>query len=340
MESLSNPLWIKFARAIVDGVLHKRSFPDDFNRSQLFHFAEKNNLLFAVGQALSDYRPFAKPYELKMSNSEAQFAGTNQLVNELWPQFENEGLYPLTLKTFLPFPYVDSNIDCICIPSGSQSTYMQNLESQGFRWRKNLADIREPLKRMYAKTGADAHFPNYHLHTAVSWNGIHYIDLQSVWDSRKAISIAGHSVWIPCPSDELLIFAAHALFENKYITLHELIYLAYLEESGIDWERVKRLAIDKNWWSGCVWVLSLAQRLCKALSIPFTFPFADEDVVVQQNWHLPYQLPLSQTWSISWEKFNKDKNAANLQKIVRQLFSYSLVDPFWMMRKSRKKCRI
>ena len=130
------------------------------------------------------------------------------------------------------------------------------------------------------------------------------------------------------------------MFENKYLTLHELIYLHFLNEVGIDWERVERLASDKQWWKGLVWLLSVSQAMCQALNLEFEVPFAETAVALEPNWHLPYQLPLSKTMQIGWLKFKADIQRGQIQTAPRQLFSYTLVDPVWMMRKSRRKCRL
>lgn len=332
--------WLEMAQVISDCLMHKQSIPEKVNLADVLMVADKNNLLYAVGLLLTDKRPFPQPYESKMQKEEIRSEGTKRLLDMLRPEFEKQDLPLFAMKTFLPFSYVDSNIDFFCIPTEKKTLYISTLKRLGFEWFKNLADIREPLKRTFIHRDKSLGLPAYHLHTAVSWNGVHYLNLPETWDARRRYSSKWPSLYIPCPTDELVIMMAHALTENKYITLHEIIYLNLLCQSEIDWQRALRTVSDFNWENGFLEMLSLYKGVGKSLGFDFLMPHIDPKILANTSIQLPFLLPFSATFQMSMHKLRQDIISRNLKAIPRQLFSYTLVDGFWMMRKARKKCSL
>ena len=158
-----------------------------------------------------------------------------------------------------------------------------------------------------------------------------------VYRSQKW-SQEGVEVPIPSPGDEILIMAAHAFFENKFISLHELYYLTYLTPQITNWEELITMAAQYHWGDAFCQFVSIAATLADvvglSLSIPASFQQAQSLKV-----RLPYMLPVSQTFAYSWQKLVQDFAAGQLRQIPRQLFTYSFVDAVWMYRKARRKQR-
>ena len=199
MIASPEPKWGQMARTVVGLMLAKRPLPPNVRLPELLAFADKNSLLYGVGLALMAKRPFPAPFEAKMQQAEARAAGTMGLLDLLLPRFAAANLPLLTIKSFLPFAYVDSNIDCVCIPPQPASAYTAVLEQAGFYRLRNLADVREPLKQMFAPPATSPSLPRYHLHTAVSWNGVDYLDLTEVWQRRLPLTVGTHPILHPAP---------------------------------------------------------------------------------------------------------------------------------------------
>lgn len=339
MTNSSDGKWLAYAQVIAAHVVDGAPLPANFATPDALLFCKKNALLYAVGSALASQRPFTPKAEAAMQKATHQAAGTVALLDMLLPRFEQAGLPFFTMKTFLPFPYVDSNIDIFCVPPHAWVDYVAELRDAGFGWFKNLADVREPMKRTYIFRDKQA-FPAVHLHAAVSWNGVVYLDLDAVWQHRVTMRVAGHDIAVPCPTDEALIMMAHALFENKFITLHELLYLALLCRQGIDWELARRAAARFGWLPGFETMLALHAALAQEVGLDAALPVENVTVSLPLEWHLPYLLPLSLTLPVCRAKLVHDVIAGRWRRVPRQLFSYTVVDPLWMMRKARKACRL
>lgn len=333
-----DPKWLAVAQAAIQIVQGEEMTKLNVALDDLLAFSTKNSLLYAVGERVGGKRPFPYPHEAQMQKVEERAVATGQMVSSLWPKFEEAKLPLLTMKTFLPFRYIDSNIDCLCVPPHPPNRYAALLHQAGFRWFKNLADVREPLKRSYLHRTNDR-WPAFHLHTAVSWNGIRYLDLEQLWQRRTTVTVDGIELFTPDATDELIILLAHALFENKYVTLHELIYLHNLCQQGVDWERVWQTAVRFHWQEGMSWMLALCQKLAAGVGIELDLPVKTA-VSLPKNWHLPYLIPPKQTFPLTFSTLKRSLSAGQWGQLPRRLFSYTLVDGLWMMRKARKKCRL
>jgi hypothetical protein len=251
-----------------------------------------------------------------------------------------EGLPLLTIKSFLPFPYVDSNVDVVAVNMSKTDRYRHCIQQLGFRRLRSLADVREPMKEMYYYVNhkSDNAYPRLHLHSAISWNGVVYLDLPQVWERRTYHSVNDLEIPIPSPEDEILIMAAHAMFENKYITLHELMYLQHLTTQTIDWDYVFRAAQDKLWHSALSTFLGTAYGLGQALNLDIKINMTERIVNMQSHsTTFPWILPLAKTLGAGGHKLFQDLRHKRIKNVPRQIFTYLLVDPLWMYRKARRK---
>lgn len=231
--------------------------------------AKANHLLLAVwqGQGCPDNLGAAWAEQVKKAT---QFeAETAVAVQEIIPRFAAVDLPLLTIKSFLPFPYSDSNLDIVTAKPERQAAYKASLRELGYRPFRNLADLREPMKQTYQKDGVSLRL---HLHTAVSWNGVVYLPLEQVWHRRRLWPVAGGSVWIPSAEDELLIMAAHAWFENKLVSLHEILYWRELVQANLDWDYLGKTAQEAGWHKGFMQFLGIVNQLAALLAIPTTIP--------------------------------------------------------------------
>jgi hypothetical protein len=311
---------------------------------RMLRLSEANDLFLAVGDALKlmdGGSLFPSAYEASYRRAKSLEENTHRVIGEVLVAFKRAGLPLLTIKSFLPFPYVDSNVDLVAVETARIGVYCDVLYGLGYKRRPNLADLREPYKRMYRASdrGKDKTYPMLHLHRAISWNGVEYLNLSTVWQRYRLMDV--NSVQIPVPSfeDAILIMAAHAIFENKYVTLKELVYLQWLTERPLDWGYIVRSAESLFWREALDIFLSTALALARVLNLVIDVEVDLPSLRVIPQLPLPYFFPFQQTFAVSWKKLGRDMASGHWRTLARQLFSYFFVDSVWMYRKARRKCR-
>jgi hypothetical protein len=311
---------------------------------RMLHLAKANGLLLAVVDALKLVDKgglFPSAYEADYRRAKSLKENTHRVIGEVLVAFEQARLPLLTIKSFLPFPCVDSNIDLVAVGTARIDAYRDVLYELGYKRRSNLADLREPYKRMYQASdrGKDKTYPMLHLHRAISWNGVEYLNLSTVWQRYRLMDV--NSIQIPVPSfeDAVLIMAAHAIFENKYVTLKELVYLQWLTEHQLDWGYIVRSAESLFWREALDTFLSTALALARALNLVIDVEVDLPSLRVVPQLPLPYLFPFQQTFAVSREKLGQDLACGHWRTLARQLFSYFFVDSVWMYRKAWRKCR-
>ena len=298
--------------------------------------AKANHLLLAVWQAQVHSAELNAAWMNDIAKVTQIEAETAVAVQDIIPRFTAVDLSLLTIKSFLPFPYADSNLDIVTANPDRQANYKALLRELGYRPFRNLADLREPMKQTYQKKGVRLRL---HLHTAVSWNGVVYLPLEQVWQRRRLWQTAGGSVWIPSAEDELLIMAAHAWFENKLVSLHEILYWRELVRADLDWTYLTKTAQDAGWHKGFMHFMAIASQLVTLLAIPASVTLPLPTVPLPASVWLPYVFPMRQNWPITSQKMASDLRQGIWRKLPRQLFSFLLVDHFWMYRKAYRKWR-
>jgi hypothetical protein len=311
--------------------LTDRSLPIE---AEAWPLAKVNYLLLALWRSQPNEATLDVAWRKRLTLLAQLETETADAVRDIIPRFVAAGLPLLTIKSFLPFPYVDSNLDLVMVKPDCSQDYVNLLHKLDYRRYRNLADLREPMKQTYQVEGVKLRL---HLHTAVSWNGIVYLPLAQVWQRRRPWGTEGGPVWIPSAEDELLIMAAHAWFENKLVSLHELLYWYRLVTVNLDWAYITETARQYGWYRGLSQFLAIMSQLATLLDIPVNLPVSLPPVTLATPVWFPYIFPLAQSWQVTGHKLAADVRRGLWQKIPRQLFSYVLVDHFWMYRKAYRK---
>lgn len=333
--NLSREEWQQATRTIIK-LVHSERLPDSLPHvTHLLHVAKANDLLYGVGIQLAAKRPFPEPYETKFAIAMQRAQETKRFIDMIFPAMAQAKLPVFVIKTFLPFHYIDSNVDVVLAQPEKTAALIKLLDALGFERQYSLADLREPTKKMYRPINATHSFPRFHLHTAISWNGVEAHHLPGVWERCQTIHIDGQSLKVPSAEDEIIIMAAHALLENKYISLHELIYLHTLMKQQPDWQAIAQVTQRYGWhWGYQKWG-SVVSALANALGLASP-PFAPAPL--PDNWQLPLMLGPQLTFGANWRRLAHDVQTGKWTAVPRQLFSYTFVDAVWMYRKARRKC--
>ena len=302
-------------------------------------FADKNDLLLAVGTKNGPWHQIPEPYGTRYSQKLKLYKHSYEMFGKFIERCVKYGYSVFTIKSFLPFPYADSNIDFVVVQPQNQDVYITVLNDLGYKRFRSLADIREPNKQMYTYRIEDSNYPKLHLHKSLSWNGITYLNKIQVWDRHRYIRINGLSIPIPSAEDELLIMAAHAVFENKYISLGELLHLINLLESSLDWDYILRVAEENSWITGLRLFLSITSRMGEELGYTIGINQDLVDKLKVGRLDFPFMLPFKDTLQATFSKLALDFRFNNIGEIPRELFTYLMVDLIWMYYKAVKKIK-
>lgn len=317
----------------------------DVSIRKVLQLAKANALLLAAGDALKrmdSNQLLPDDYEARYQQAKSLEKNTHQLIQEVLIAFRQSNLLLLTIKSFLPFSYIDNNIDLVAVETDKVGHYRRVLGELGFKHWFSLADFREPNKKIYYSPNQEKEkkvHPMLHLHQAISWNGLDYLDLSTVWHRHRLIKVDQVQVPVPSFEDAILIMAAHAIFENKYISLHELIYLQWLTSHSLDWNYIVESSKLFFWQKALMIFLATAVNLGQASGLVIKVEIDLPSLSSKPQIPLPYLLPMRQTFAVSWEKLGRDLASGHWRSLPRQFFSYSFVDGIWMYRKARRKRR-
>lgn len=319
--------------------------PENIDSNLFLQVAADNKLFLAVIEKLNKKNisnDVIRKYHYHETIAENSIILIDNIINNC---LKNE-LPLLTIKSFLPFSFIDTNIDIVAVDLKNFKTYKNIIENLSYKRMRNLADLREPDKEMYSMTKEKSSFyplyPKLHLHRRISWNGITYINLNNVWNRHQYRYVLHHNIAIPVPSpeDELLIIAAHALFENKYITLCDMAHLNWILNQDLNWDYAMRAAKEYNWVEGFLKYISTVMLLLKNLGFIFYFEPKLPLPMKTSTDNFPILLPPANTLNITLSKMFKDLINKEINKIPRELFSYIFVETIWMYYKAFKKKKI
>jgi len=274
-------------------------------------YLDKNNLL-------DYYRFHNKPraYEYK-------YNCLKWLVGQCSELCGRYGIKSFFMKSFLNYPFIDGDLDIVIVDEHDR--FISLLTNQGFKWKRNLSDIREPLKRMYV-------FPetkiSLHVHREVSWNGVVALDKFAVYKHCLEYDFNGIRVKIPSYNDEFLIAAAHFIFENYYFKIGDFIYLKYLIDKNLDWRIIWQQAEKYNYSKGLQLFIDYLHAFSQKYNLRIDQIQWRKRYIIK-NGPFPYYIPYCLLIPVYLEKIVKDMASTRFKTLPRQLFTYSLVGGIW-----------
>jgi thymidylate kinase len=126
-----------------------------------------------------------------------------------------------------------------------------------------LRNVEEPHKYLFRKFHAGRSVSAIHVHAHVGWM-TSFLDEERLWQRSRP---ASDESWltIPAPEDALLTTLAHWFYEDKRLSLQDLVKCAYCLRQGVDWDEVYRIATWRGWRDGLDVSLLLCSYQEKAL---------------------------------------------------------------------------
>ena len=159
--------------------------------------------------------------------------------------------------------------------------------------------------------------------------------------------------------DEILIMAAHAVHENRYILLGEILQLKLLiRNKKIDWDYIMTSAKENNWLAGLYLFLALSNKISTKISREEAIPewflnrlagcnkvsrFIAHSLVSRDAFandiSFPVVMPFFLTSLTFVGKFFSDLKEKNMRELGREFIAYTLVDwlVFWRFKKDLRK---
>ncbi len=128
--------------------------------------------------------------------------------------FKSTGMTP-------SFHYLSSNLD-VLVPDGRAPAGRAVLADLGY---VELLNVEEPKKFLFRRFVGDGSSFAFHLHEVVGW-GVPFLDNGPVWKhARRAAD--DHDIVIPGPAEALLVTLAHWFYEDKALTLGNMLLTAH-----------------------------------------------------------------------------------------------------------------
>ena len=197
----------------------------------------------------------------------AQFHGEYVQLAQAWAQagvrcmcFKSAGIAP-------SFPYTSDNVD-VLVPAQSVAEARRILLDLGY---VEMTNTEEPLKWLFRRFKAGRNVSLIHLHARVGWEAGFMLE-DEIW-ARARPSADDPWTWVPGREDAVLINVAHALIENKALSLHDLVKIRYALSGGaIDWTYLDRVAAERGWRDclhlGLLLVAHLEEQFCLRSTVP------------------------------------------------------------------------
>jgi thymidylate kinase len=128
--------------------------------------------------------------------------------------FKSTGLYP-------SFHYLSSNLD-VLVPETRVKTARRRLVDMEY---VELVNVEEPKKFLFRRFPGDGTSYTFHLHAQVGW-GVPFLESEPLWRNARR---AGDDpdILIPGPVEALLVTTAHWFYEDKSLSLGNLLATAY-----------------------------------------------------------------------------------------------------------------
>ncbi len=174
--------------------------------------------------------------------------------------FSKADIERMFIKSVGLFDYKSSNLD-ILIKQDKREVAESILKNLGYI---QLHNVEEPFKTLFRKFVGGESVSVIHLHNKVAWI-VPFHDENLLWERYRKSPI-DDLVDIPSIEDSTLILTAHWFYEDKEITLLDIMKISScLKEDNLDWNYMEALARKMGWIDGFYFALLLQSFIEKEL---------------------------------------------------------------------------
>lgn len=228
-----------------------------------------------------------------------RFEDTLNMVHSV---LDKAGIPFLVIKTYKFIPYVTIDID-VLVREYQTAIHLLGQYGEIKHHPSPGKQSSEKQKYVYLKE-----LLKIDLHKAVYWQGYSYIDEDILWEKVKLQKVMKISeTYIPNREVEFLLNAAHILYERRYITLLDFLFLKRVSTEDISWDLIFEQADKYGWRASLVALIRILAQIDYALfnNRPSTFPLFDLCKRRERKTlgDLPYHFPIGFGLRVFWDHF-------------------------------------
>jgi hypothetical protein len=298
---------LEFILAYVDKESPRPHDLSQANWSRILHKASHNRVLYmfvagllhatdasgrpGVGPGLKRVLESGRRWLDKLGNSVAF------VVNTL----SNASVPFLVVKTYKYVPFVTLDVDVLVHPPDFEAAKEAFVEHGAALYRHPGESVR---KQVICKRPDTLKID---LHQGFFWQGSSYLDMESPWQATREQEIEGVLCPIPNETVELLLHLVHMLYERRYVTLLDLLFLRRISANeSLAWDRIWAEARRYRWDRTLQRFLPIVNGINNALfpGEPL-FPDAPERTPPTKALTLPYLLPPTVVWAGFWDMLTR-----------------------------------
>jgi thymidylate kinase len=172
----------------------------------------------AHGEAVMD-----TPLRAFVEKDAARFRAQRDAYERIRSRLEEDGVRAMLFKSaglYPSFHYLSDNLD-VLVPRGGAAAARRRLEELGY---VELVNVEEPGKFLFRRFPGDGSSFAFHLHEVVGW-GVPFVDDGPLWDDARRAD-DDPDILVPAPAQALLVTLAHWFYEDKALSLGNLILTA------------------------------------------------------------------------------------------------------------------
>ena len=266
---------------------HKQIVIDEQVLSETFNLLRLNKVLFRVLNARDSHHfPAKSNIVTKLMDESVLFRDSYEHMQsvkrellDVVAKFNERSIDSVFIKSLNALPLDSDNFD-ILIRQKDLSASIKVLRNCGFM---EVTWVREPYKWLFRKAEGDRNYMAIHLHTAVAWGGIKFVDVEDLWKKHRKKEIDGVTLGLPSPEHHLLTTVAHAFFENRQFSLGDLAYIIEdIQDNNIDWNYIANWTIYNRWFDSFYGVMQLADHIYRAIFIDPLIPSKAYELIVRK----------------------------------------------------------
>lgn len=282
---------------------------EEVNWTKLLRKASKNRVLYAISKnLLPDCNEAPIPLKQKLVEISrlgdlwlTKLCNTLEFIEEHFSMLDVDYLI---VKTNRSLPYITYDVDVLV----HQSDFNDVVK---FLSRFGKVDTHPRKQKEYQKNIFVENILTIDLHMDFSWEGSKYVSNRFVWGVRRKDKIVG--VFCPTPSfeTELLLNMAHVLFERRYLTLLDFLYIRDIAQRVQDWKTIFDQLKMHRWLKPFLSLALVVNEINRQLGRGVVFdesllreesgePFSPQFWCKSDSIDLPYFLSTSLVLDVYW----------------------------------------
>ncbi len=238
--------------------------------SKIVDILSRNNVLLTCYRNLSKSLQYGALLELKRS-IEKRIDKERLLIVDVKQKIEeaDELLKACGIRYLLPkftFFYREHNDIDVLVSLEDFDLTLESLKSRGYV----TTSIQSPWKVTTAKW-MEGRRSSIHVHSKLHWypwDPLEPVPNEKLWERTILIDFDNSlKVSIPCPEDSILILAAHAIFEDRQISLSDVFQLEGILRKfpKIKWHEIIDIAYNHGWCADLFTFLRIVNHLSFSL---------------------------------------------------------------------------